>query len=528
MQKRSLLISLSIFTISSIVGLAYFIHFIHAEVISLNRIQLNTSISEILDEVVIDMKNKMKLFLIKDSAIKVSKEYSKLFPTGTDSFLLKENHRLEYSFVYSNGHSIKNNHAYKVLQEANIETSNYIKRIHFSLIDSSTIKYMDLSNNYKNSGIDSWAYKLTSSFLDNIVSIYDTNMVKSLLRDINKIGLFLPKSYMDSLLSSKFVAKGIDTHYQYVLTSTKNGIEKIEYGNLPMDNNQVFKSDFRHNIPLSYSDKFFTIHIGTPDDAFSNFKPVSNLINTTIIVIFMILIASIISIRIMFRQKKMSIITDDFIGNMSHEIKTPITTISLACEMILVLKDSSFSNLLRYVKIIQDQNNKIKSHIEKVLQISTTEKGKFRLKSEELNIHEILQKVVSAFKIIIDKRGGNIKLDMKSINPIIEGDKDHIESIVANLIDNANKYSPSIPTIKVTSTNILDGVIISVVDNGIGIAKNQQSKIYDKFYRVENCKKKNVHDVKGFGMGLSYVKKIVEYHNGYIELQSDKEERIYI
>jgi len=227
----------------------------------------------------------------------------------------------------------------------------------------------------------------------------------------------------------------------------------------------------------------------------------------------------IYAIKVIIRQKKLSDIKNDFINNMTHEFKTPIATVSLAVEALQdpdLLNKDTFRN--RYIGIIKDENKRLGSQVEKVLQAATLEKKDFKLKIELLNIHEILENVKTSFGLQLENKGGNISLKTNLKDPYIEADAFHISHIINNLLDNAIKYSKESPIVKIDSWDQNGSIFISISDNGVGMTKDAVKKIFDKFYRVPTG---NVHDVKGFGLGLAYVKTMMEAHNGEILVNSE-------
>jgi len=219
------------------------------------------------------------------------------------------------------------------------------------------------------------------------------------------------------------------------------------------------------------------------------------------------------------KQKKLSEIKNDFISNMTHEFKTPISTISLASEM---LGDSSISQTpekqQRYLKMIRDENKRLSVLVESILQTSILDKGEFKLKLSEVDVHEIINAAINNTHLLIDQRNGIIHTSLKAQKHILKADRVHLTNIVFNLIDNAIKYTQEIPEITVTTYNTAEGIMIQVKDNGIGISRENQRKIFDKFYRVPTG---NLHNVKGFGLGLSYVLAVVLKHKGTISVNSE-------
>ena len=223
----------------------------------------------------------------------------------------------------------------------------------------------------------------------------------------------------------------------------------------------------------------------------------------------------------MFRQKKLSEVKNDFINNMTHEFKTPIATISLAAQM---LNDDSVNKspqmLKRLSTTINDETKRLRFQVEKVLQLSMYEHQQANLNMTEINANELISGVIHTFALNVEKGGGKIVSSLKAEDPIILVDEMHLTNVMHNLMENAVKYKrPDSPLeLTVSTWNEPKTLCISVQDNGIGIKKEDVKKIFEKFYRVHTG---NLHDVKGFGLGLAYVKKIINDHKGTVSVESE-------
>ena len=224
------------------------------------------------------------------------------------------------------------------------------------------------------------------------------------------------------------------------------------------------------------------------------------------------------TIHAIIKQKKLSLIKNDFISNMTHELKTPISTISLACQALTDGEiNPSAEQKERYVKMIEQENKRLGSMVENVLKSAIWDEDDFKLKLEELDFNILVTEVVNNISLQVKEKGGEIITELKAQNIKLQGDETHLTNIVYNLLDNAIKYAMNKPEISVKTADWEDGIILSIADNGIGISKDHQKRIFDKFYRVPTG---NVHNVKGFGLGLNYVRAIVDKHGGRIELES--------
>jgi len=221
---------------------------------------------------------------------------------------------------------------------------------------------------------------------------------------------------------------------------------------------------------------------------------------------------------VILRQKRLSEIQKDFINNMTHEFKTPLSTIAISSE---VLKDPTITHtperLLNYATIIQTESQRLKQHVERVLQMARLEKSDAGLKKERLDLHELIREAVQNTSVALQEKNGEILLDLNAENSWIDADKLHFTNVLFNLIDNAIKYSKDIPHLEIVTGNLGRNIFVEVRDNGIGISLENQKKIFHQFYRVPTG---NLHDVKGFGLGLNYVKVMTELHKGKISVIS--------
>lgn len=226
-----------------------------------------------------------------------------------------------------------------------------------------------------------------------------------------------------------------------------------------------------------------------------------------------------LSLFLIIRQKKISEVKSDFINNMTHEFKTPIATISLAADTITNPKVISDEKSIRhFVGMIKKENSRMNKQVETILQIASLDKKEIDFKFQDVSLHSIIDKAIETIEIQVQQKHGRIRTRLEALNHNLLGDNEHLTNLVHNLLDNAIKYSPEFPDITVATFNRDSGVVISVEDKGIGMTKSVQSKIFERFYRQATG---DVHDVKGFGLGLNYVRAIVDAHKGMISVHSE-------
>lgn len=222
---------------------------------------------------------------------------------------------------------------------------------------------------------------------------------------------------------------------------------------------------------------------------------------------------------VILKQRRLSEIQKDFINNMTHEFKTPISTIAVSTE---VLKDPNIVNqperLLNYTTIIEKENTRLRQQVERVLQMANVEKEDIGLKKELVDVHQVIQDAIRNTSGALHERHGSIRCELNASRSTIEADKLHLTNVLYNLIDNAIKYCKTEPHIVIRTTDAEKNLSLEIEDNGIGISPENQKRVFQKFYRVSTG---NVHDVKGFGIGLNYVKSIVEAHKGNVRLASE-------
>jgi len=324
---------------------------------------------------------------------------------------------------------------------------------------------------------------------------------------------------LESIILDEANRSGLGSTFEYrVVDSNNSPLEpksNLEHYKVKLHGTiyetELFPADIFHDV--------MKIQIHFPDKALIIWKRLTWVILFTIIVVIAIIASVLMLTKTLINQQHYNTMKSDFISNMTHEFKTPISTISLACEALTDKDMSSDANPDNpFVKMIHDENKRLESLVESILQSAVIEKGELKIKPEKVDAHEIITNVVKNTQLRVQSNHGELSTNFRASNALLDADPMHLTNVVANLLDNAIKYCDRAPMITVTTRNEAAGwFVIEIKDNGIGIKKEYQSRIFDKLYRVPTG---NVHNVKGFGLGLSYVKTIVDLHEGKIELES--------
>jgi len=356
--------------------------------------------------------------------------------------------------------------------------------------------------------------KLEQSMKEQQVMI-NTIMKQMLLEDV-AFGERVEQEQLEDVLSGNLVDRGISLDYEYSVIRDNNQ-EIYASGNFDTSTEHYyFRTALMKN---EIQDEETYLYVYFPGQQALVRGSLGFLGTSSLVLTLLMVVLFTFALYVIFRQKKLSDIKNDFVNNMTHELKTPISTISLASQM---LSDNSIpdekKNLGHISRIIQTESKRLGYQVERVLQMAVLDQGHLVLKKETVSMNEIITTVAQNFRLQIENKQGKLEVFDTAGEDLVEGDKVHLMNVVTNLVDNAVKYSREHPEIVVNTHNTKGSYRFSVQDNGIGIAKDDQKKVFDRFYRVSTG---NVHDVKGFGLGLSYVKLIVEQHGGTIRLSSE-------
>ncbi len=411
----------------------------------------------------------------------------------------------------------------KIYEEYSSDSNGVVvkKAKHKNYVSDSVSSEMDMRNE-----IDMPAYmqRFNSGDIRNKSFSKNSTMVNDIFDELVSINIYndyTPKIdtlLLDSILRSELLEKGIATDYIFGVVDSKN--VPVDSARLSKKELILYSSKYKANLsPDNVYIKPQYLSVFFPSQQNYLLSSLLFMLSLSGIFLIVIILSFYYTVSTIIKQKKLSEIKNDFISNMTHEFKTPISTISLASEM---LNDKSVEKsperFSTYVKMIGDENKRLSLLVENILQTAILDKGELKLKLQHIDIHNLIEQTIDNIKLQVENKDGEISTQLNATLPIINADRVHITNIVFNLIDNALKYSDEKPKILISTRNDDAGIFISVRDNGIGISKENQKRIFDTMFRVHTG---NIHNVKGFGLGLSYVKAVVEMHGGTISVESN-------
>jgi two-component system, OmpR family, phosphate regulon sensor histidine kinase PhoR len=434
------------------------------------------------------------------------------------------------------------NYIYNQANQQDIDPSKYYDKNNF-YFDTVIHYQMDTGNG----AILSQNFKISHSAKDGNIqtnitiseSEGDISLDELMHHDVFQKRISDRRSFVDRVVSQMFMFNpDIEQRISPVLvektlkkTLINNGIEiNFEYAVNRGDNSLAFKSNGfqigqnQHLYQLGLfpddfinSSNYLTIYFPNRRNFIIQSLGVMG-VSSALLTLFLLITFSFM-LYVVYRQKKLTDMKSDFVNNLTHELKTPISTISLASQM---LSDKSIplqdKNTDRISDIISQESKRLGYQVEKVLQMAKFDQGQLHLKFREVHLHDLIENVISNFTLQIESKDGMLIPSLHAENDLINADEVHMTNVISNLLDNASKYTNQKPEINIETRNEGNDLMMVVRDNGIGISKANLKRIFDKFYRVPTG---NIHNVKGFGLGLSYVKKIIEEHQGTIHVDSE-------
>ena len=330
------------------------------------------------------------------------------------------------------------------------------------------------------------------------------NPIEERIGDINKF---------EKIIERNLERMNINLDFEYAIYD-RDSITKISSKKFDLSNQSYSSLIFKDENDLSN----YSLKVAFPGRTPFLLGSLVSVIITSIIFTSIIIIAYVTTILLLLRQRQISQIKTDFINNMTHEFKTPIATINLALSAIKNPKTIvNKEKVKKYLQMIYDENNRMHDQVENVLMISHLERNQLNIEKTKQDINEIIDLAISHVSLIVENNNGNIITEKDADNSMVIGNETHLINVMVNILDNAIKYNDNSPEIIIKTLNIGSRILVEIKDNGIGMNKAVQSKIFEKFYRKQTG---DLHDVKGHGLGLAYVKKIIAFHNGNINVES--------
>ena len=321
---------------------------------------------------------------------------------------------------------------------------------------------------------------------------------------------------LDSIFKNKLRKWSVETPFEL-------GVLNNDSTTVAMSTRNFSRNEQNYLAPLFYNrddSPGYYLSVYLPDKKQSIFANISALFAVTILFTLIILGIYAASVYFMLHQRQISQMKTDFMNNMTHEFKTPLATISVATDALKSSKISADPEKVKhYASLIKQENKRMNNQVEMVLRMSKLERNEIRLDTNKLHVNDLVRDSVDSIRLIVENRNGTIFENYKAQKDELSVDQFHLGNIILNVLDNANKYSDESPQISIETYNVNDNYVIKVADQGIGMNKNVLSKIFEKFYREETG---NIHNVKGHGLGLAYVKHIVELHGGEVDVESEK------
>lgn len=360
---------------------------------------------------------------------------------------------------------------------------------------------------------------LTSPSLNRPSSI--RSIIKSEYEGHNLIERF-SRSSLDQAIRKEFTDAQLSGDLEYGVYDSRqnrfivrNGRRLSEIGTDTIHHQDLLRSSYR--VSLFEDDGVLLAY--SPRKRQLIFQSIGWNLLASILFVAIILGCFVYTIYTILLQNRLSVMKTDFINNMTHEFKTPIATISLATDSLSSPRVAPFPDkVARFVNIIRQENKRMHAQVEKVLQMARLDKSKLRLKLERIDLNAVAAEAAEYISLQVEPRGGTVRTILEAQPGMLEGDLTHISSLINNLLDNANKYSPEAPEIILSTRNVSRGIELTITDHGLGMSREARKNIFDRFYRVNTGDR---HDVKGFGLGLSYVKTITEVHHGTITVKSE-------
>ncbi len=366
----------------------------------------------------------------------------------------------------------------------------------------------------------------TTLIMDRTLSVFISGgRQETIQRVVADLMILTPRSFaertseagIDSLLVKNLKTVGIGTRPRFAVYAGDE--DSLVISNAVLFDSSAINSSYRAQLfPLDYLPPSYDLVLWFPGRTTFLINQTWPLALASVIFMIVVMISFWLNLRVITEQRRTSGTMIDFINNMTHQFKTPISTVNLASEAIAGLEFQDCpESLQHYNRMIHQESRRMSRHAERILQFAYLEDGDFDLNETTVAMHDVIRDSCAAFQLATENRQGRLEFDLAAEQDLVPGDVSHLANVVSNLVDNALKYSPGMPEVKVSTSNSAGCFVMQVMDRGLGMSKADQRRVFERYFR---CSTGNRHDVKGFGLGLSYVKLLVDAHQGRIQLDS--------
>lgn len=490
----------------------------------LTQERFHDDVSQCIEKTTLDLEHTESMNLINPDLMKTGLQgsYADFVKTEFGEVMAaKESIQVRDTIIWKDGESMR----FLVVSGTTIDTASGLRTEHRVITKNyGQITPSDIDNSMLGfSDSNAFAIQLDQSFESQIMN--KANYLNELMLKMftsnffDDIALRVNPRFVDSILCRNLMIKEIDTLFTYNIVDKNRESVQFLFGSSHYDPG-LKESDFEALLfPNDIVSGDYKLLVSFPQEGIYVWKNMSGTLLGSILLVLIVVFAFIFAVSTIYRQKQLSEIKNDFISNMTHELKTPISTISLACEAAQDPDVGADQETIKsFIGMIDQENKRLGKLVENVLQTALIDKGRLKLNLQSQRMDKLVKEIVDNFQIRYKDKGGRIEID--TLDELKwDVDKIHFGNVVYNLLDNSLKYCDKAPIVKIKLKRNENGFCLAVADNGIGIKKEDQKRIFEKLYRVPTG---DVHNVKGFGLGLSYVNAIVELHGGQIDLQSQE------
>ncbi|WP_034057876.1 sensor histidine kinase [Lacinutrix jangbogonensis] len=507
-MSKKVFFVLAILMSLSLIGIIFVQGYYISNSISNKEDNFNFNVKQALIQVTKNIENEelrdhiYKVRRLIDQGVEVDKDTTAII----NLYIKQDNQAKNETLVYRNGILEENYKLSSALFDIGLDTTS-IKKV-ISESETKVYKTSEIDGNVNNNDVFS-EYGKTEKIM------FETHYKNFAHR--RPLHKRTSKEKIDRLLNLKLLQFDIGIDYEFAIYSNDLAT-KVQTDNFELENQVTME------VPIFSDDNGtnnYRLLVNFPERDKFIWSSVIGMLGLSILFTSIIFIAFVTALSQIIKQRQIAEIKTDFINNMTHEFKTPIATINLALDSIKnpkVIDDKE--KVKRYLQMIREENKRMHAQVENVLRISKLEKNELNISKEGIDLHDLIQDAISHIELIVEDRQGHIETDLKATKSSVLANETHFINVLVNILDNAVKYSPEAPEITIETVNVGNNILVNIKDEGSGMSKAAVKRVFEKFYREHTG---NIHNVKGHGLGLAYVKRIIEDHSGHISVTSEKE-----